>query len=134
MIAKLEEAFNITFEMDDIIDFSSFSVGKKFSKNTKLKFNLKNKKKIISLNSVELQSYQPNRYPFLIDHVDLVVPGVEANGYKILQIMNGFSNSFSWPPKCSRALQLEALAQMLTVAITTLPDQGQGNSCVVTCS
>ena len=29
MIAKLEEAFNITFEMDDIIDFSSFSEGKK---------------------------------------------------------------------------------------------------------
>ena len=28
MIAKLEETFNITFEMDDIIDFSS-SEGKK---------------------------------------------------------------------------------------------------------
>ena len=28
MIAKLEETFNITFEMDDIIDFSSFAKGK----------------------------------------------------------------------------------------------------------
>ena len=47
MIAKLEETFNITFEMDDIIDFSSFSEGKKFLKNTKLKYKLKNKKKFL---------------------------------------------------------------------------------------
>ena len=32
MIAKLEEAFNITFEMDDIIDFSSFNYGKEILK------------------------------------------------------------------------------------------------------
>ena len=37
MIAKLEEAFDITFEMDDIIDFSSFSVGKKILKKYKIK-------------------------------------------------------------------------------------------------
>ena len=37
MIAKLEETFNITFEMDDIIDFSSFSVGKKILKKYKIK-------------------------------------------------------------------------------------------------
>ena len=30
MIAALEDAFNITFEMDDIIDFSSYKTGKKF--------------------------------------------------------------------------------------------------------
>lgn len=29
-----------------------------------------------SLNFIELQEYQPNRYPFLmIDHVDEVIPG-----------------------------------------------------------
>jgi acyl carrier protein len=37
MIAKLEETFGITFEMDDIIDFSSFSVGKKILKKYKIK-------------------------------------------------------------------------------------------------
>ncbi len=85
---------------------------------------MKNKKKKFSLNSVELQNYQPNRYPFLmIDHVDLVVPGVEANGYK-----NFTNNEWFFPihfpghPNVPGALQLEALAQMLTVAITTLPN------------
>ena len=37
MIAKLEETFNITLEMDDIIDFSSFSTGKKILKKYKIK-------------------------------------------------------------------------------------------------
>ena len=32
MIAKLEEAFKITMEMDDIIDFSSFKKGKELLK------------------------------------------------------------------------------------------------------
>ena len=85
---------------------------------------MKNRKKKFSLNSVELQNYQPNRYPFLmIDHVDLVVPGVEAKGYK-----NFTNNEWFFPihfpghPNVPGALQLEALAQMLTVAITTLPN------------
>lgn len=84
---------------------------------------MKNKKNFFSLNCIELQSYQPNRYPFLmIDHVDNVMPGVNANGYK------NFTNNewffpvhFSGRPNVPGALQLEALAQMLTVAITTLP-------------
>ena len=37
MIAKLEDAFKITFEMDDIIDFSSFNTGKKILKKYKVK-------------------------------------------------------------------------------------------------
>lgn len=37
MIAKLEETFNITMEMDDIIDFSSFAAGKKILKKYKIK-------------------------------------------------------------------------------------------------
>jgi 3-hydroxyacyl-[acyl-carrier-protein] dehydratase len=84
---------------------------------------LKNKKKSFSLNGIELQKYQPNRYPFLmIDYVTLVEPGVSAIGYK------NFTNNewffpihFSGRPNVPGALQLEALAQMLTVAITTLP-------------
>lgn len=76
-----------------------------------------------SLNCVELLEYQPNRYPFLmIDHVDEVVPGVSARGYKNLTLNEWyFPVHFPGAPNMPGALQLEALAQMLTVAITTLP-------------
>lgn len=73
------------------------------------------------LNSLELQDYQPNRYPFLmIDGVTEVEPGVYAKGYKNLT-----NNEWYFPvhfpngPNMPGALQLEAMAQMLTVAITT---------------
>ena len=36
MIAALEESFDITLEMDDIIDFSSYNVGKKILKKYKI--------------------------------------------------------------------------------------------------
>ena len=58
----------------------------------------------------------------MIDYVTKVIPGKMANGYK------NFTNNewffpihFSGHPNVPGALQLEALAQMLTVAITTLP-------------
>ena len=80
-----------------------------------------NKKK--KLNSIELLDYQPNRYPVLmIDCVTNVVPGKLANGYK-----NFSNNEWFFPihfkdnPNVPGAIQLEAMAQMLTVAITTLP-------------
>jgi 3-hydroxyacyl-[acyl-carrier-protein] dehydratase len=77
-----------------------------------------------SLNSLELQAYQPNRYPFLmIDHVDEVLPGKYARGYKNLTLNEWyFPIHFPDGPNMPGALQLEALAQMLTVAVTTLPD------------
>ena len=69
-----------------------------------------------SLNSVELLDYQPNRYPFLmIDYVTEVIPGKSAKGYK-----NFTNNEWFFPihfvghPNVPGALQLEALAQMLT--------------------
>jgi acyl carrier protein len=37
MIAKLEEAFNISMEMDDIIDFSSYKIGIRILKKYKIK-------------------------------------------------------------------------------------------------
>jgi 3-hydroxyacyl-[acyl-carrier-protein] dehydratase len=76
-----------------------------------------------SLNCVELQEYQPNRYPFLmIDYVDEVVPGQYAKGHKNLTMNEWyFPVHFPQGPNMPGALQLEALAQMLTVAITTLP-------------
>ena len=36
MIANLEEAFDIVFEMDDIIDFSSYKTGIKLLKKYKI--------------------------------------------------------------------------------------------------
>ena len=78
-----------------------------------------------SLNSLELQAYQPNRYPFLmIDYVTRVKPGEYAEGYKNLTLNEWFfPKHFPDGPNMPGALQLEALAQMLTVAITTLPGQ-----------
>ncbi len=76
-----------------------------------------------SLNCVELQAYQPNRYPFLmIDYISEVVPGNYAKGHKNLTMNEWyFPVHFPGGPNMPGALQLEALAQMLTVAITTLP-------------
>jgi len=76
-----------------------------------------------SLNCVQLQDYQPNRYPFLmIDYVEEVIPGKSAKGYKNLTANEWyFPVHFPGAPNMPGALQLEALAQMLTVAITTLP-------------
>lgn len=76
-----------------------------------------------SLNYVELQEYQPNRYPFLmIDYVEEVIPGKSAKGYKNLSLNEWFFPiHFPGAPNMPGALQLEALAQMLTVALTTLP-------------
>ena len=37
MIAKLEDEFKISMEMDDIIDFSSYEFGKKILKKYKVK-------------------------------------------------------------------------------------------------
>ena len=80
-------------------------------------------KKPIELDSVELQLYQPNRYPFLmLDYVNEVVPGDYAKGYKNLTLNEWyFPVHFPGGPNMPGALQLEALAQLLTVAITTLP-------------
>lgn len=79
--------------------------------------------KEFSLDSYELQKYQPNRYPFLmIDRVTAVLPGRYARGYKNLTNNEWyFPKHFPGGPNMPGALQLEALAQMLTVAITTLP-------------
>ena len=75
-----------------------------------------------SLNAQELQLYQPNRYPFLmIDKVTEVCPGKYAKGYKNLTNNEWyFPKHFENHPNMPGALQLEAMAQMLTVAITTI--------------
>ena len=73
------------------------------------------------LTGIELLKYQPNRYPFLmIDVVEEVVPGQYAKGFKNLTMNEWyFPKHFPDGPNMPGALQLEAVAQMLTVAITT---------------
>lgn len=73
------------------------------------------------LDAYELQRFQPNRYPFLmIDYVTDVEPGKYAKGYKYLSNNEWyFPVHFPGGPNMPGALQLEAMAQMLTVAITT---------------
>lgn len=77
-----------------------------------------------SLNCVQLLDYQQNRFPYLmIDHVEEVIPGLSAKGFKNLTWNEWFfPPHFPGEPNMPGALQLEALAQMLTVAITTLPE------------
>lgn len=76
-----------------------------------------------SLNYVELMEYQQNRYPYLmIDGVDEVIPGKSAKGFKNLTNNEWFfPPHFPGTPNMPGALQLESLAQMITIAITTLP-------------
>jgi 3-hydroxyacyl-[acyl-carrier-protein] dehydratase len=58
----------------------------------------------------------------MIDYVTEVIPGVSAEGYKNLPEDEWyFPIHFPNNPNVPGVLQLEALAQMLTVAITTLP-------------
>ena len=74
-----------------------------------------------SLDCEELKEFQPNRYPFLmIDCITDVEPGKYAKGYKHLSNNEWyFPVHFPGRPNMPGALQLEAIAEMVTVAITT---------------
>ena len=78
----------------------------------------------IKLNKKEILEFQKNRPPYLmIDCATEILPGKYANGFKNLDEDEWFFPiHFPGNPNMPGALQLEALAQMLTVAITTLPD------------
>jgi len=74
------------------------------------------------LDAEQLKSFQPNRFPFLmIDRVTEVVPGKYAKGFKNLSNNEWFfPNHFPGNPNMPGCLQIEAMSQMLTVAITTV--------------
>ena len=75
-----------------------------------------------SLNCVELQGYLQSRYPFLmIDHVDEVIPGKSAKGYKNLTLNEWFFTiHFPDNPIMPRTIQLESLEEMLIITVKTL--------------
>lgn len=76
-----------------------------------------------SLDGEELKKYEQIREPLLmVDYVTEVVPGKSAKGYKLFKEDEWFFPiHFPGEPNVPGAMQLEALAQMLTIAITTLP-------------
>ncbi len=80
-------------------------------------------KDMLSFDAYELQKYEPNRYPFLfIDRVTECVPGEYAKGYKNLTNNEWFfPRHYEGHPLMPGAIQAEALSQMVTVALTTLP-------------
>lgn len=86
-----------------------------------MKINTTMEQKGFSLDAIELQKYQPNRYPLLmIDYVTEVIPGVSAKGYKNVSNNEWYMpNHYPDDPNMPGCLQLEALAQMLTMAILT---------------
>lgn len=75
-----------------------------------------------SLNAEQIKKYQPNRYPFLlIDRVTEVIPGKSATGYKNLTANEWyFPVHFPGDANMPGCLQVEAMAQMLTIAIATV--------------
>jgi len=77
----------------------------------------------MKLNLKKIKEYQKNRDPYLmIDHVDKVVPGKFANGYKDLK--DDWFFKVHWPkdPNMPGMLQVEAMVQMAALTILTLPN------------
>ena len=77
-----------------------------------------------SLNKEQIHEYQQNRKPYLmIDFVTEFVPGESAKGYKDLHNDEWFFK-VHWPkdPNMPGMLQIEALVQMASISILTLPN------------
>ena len=80
------------------------------------------KKLILDKNAIF--EYQQNREPYLmIDYATEVVPGISSKGYKDLKKDEWFFE-VHWPndPNMPGMLQIEALVQMSSLAILTLPN------------
>ena len=80
-------------------------------------------KKIV-LDKKQICEYQQNRDPYLmIDFATEIIPGVSAKGYKDLSEKEWFFK-VHWPgdPNMPGMLQVEALVQMSSLAILTLPN------------
>lgn len=72
----------------------------------------------------DVLKFQPNRYPFLmIDRLTELEPGKYAKGYKNVSNNEWYIPChFPGDPNMPGALQLEALSQMLTVALLSMPE------------
>ena len=80
--------------------------------------------KKISLDKKGILEYQQNRKPYLmIDFATEIIPGVSSKGYKKLEFDEWFFKAH-WPgdPNMPGMLQIEALVQMASLSILTLPE------------
>lgn len=78
----------------------------------------------LELNYESILEFQQNRDQYLmIDHATQVIPGKSAIGYKNLSEREWFFK-IHWPgdPNMPGALQFEAMVQMSSLAILTLPN------------
>ena len=76
------------------------------------------------LTKKEIEDYQKNRYPYLfITEATEVRPGISSKGFLKLN-ENEWFFKVHWPddPNMPGMLQVEALVQMASLAILTLPD------------
>ena len=74
------------------------------------------------LNYQQILDFQQNREPYLmIDHVDEVVPGKFAKGYKNLNDDWFFKVHWKNDPNMPGMLQIEGLIQLSALVILTLP-------------
>ncbi len=77
----------------------------------------------MKLDLIQIKEFQQNREPYLmIDYADEVIPGKSSKGYKLLNEDEWFFK-VHWPsdPNMPGMLQIEALVQMSSLAILTLP-------------
>ena len=80
----------------------------------------------MKLNRKQIIEIQKNRDPYLlIDYATKVVPGKSVEGYKILK-KNEWFFKVHWPgdPNMPGMLQVEAMVQMSSLIIFTLPNMG----------
>jgi 3-hydroxyacyl-[acyl-carrier-protein] dehydratase len=83
-----------------------------------------------SMDILKIQEYQQNRYPYLfLDHVDEIVPGKYASGFKNYT-MNEWFFPVHYPtmPNVPGLLQVEALSHLAILTFLTLP----GNKGLIT--
>ena len=76
-----------------------------------------------TLNKDQIHEIQKNRHPYLmIDYITDYIPGKSASGYKKLTDDEWFFK-VHWPedPNMPGMLQIEALVQMASISILTLP-------------
>ena len=79
--------------------------------------------KFLTLDKSNILEYQQNKDPYLfIDYATKVFPGISAEGYKDLNLKEWFFE-VHWPgdPNMPGMLQIEALTQMCSLSILTLP-------------
>ena len=83
-----------------------------------------------SMNCLEIQEYQQNRYPYLfLDGVEEIIPGKYAKGFKNYTVNEWFFPvHYPTMPNVPGLLQLEALSHLAILTFLTLP----GNKGLIT--